>query len=112
MEVKFERENGLLKVLFEGRLDTNTSPQAEENLFEKIDAGEKFLIIDLEQTQYISSAGLRVLFKATKRIKLEQGKLCLCQANQQNLEVLKISGFLTIMNYFPSLTEAMEYHLG
>ena len=70
--------------------------------------GGKKIVIDFAQTSYISSAGLRVLLKTAKTLHQKSGKLALCGANEQILEVLEMSGFLTMMQHHKNLDAAVE----
>ena len=91
------------------RLDTNTSPEVAEMLTEKIQDGEEKVVFDLGRTDYVSSAGLRVILVTAKLLKPRNGKLALCNANDQILEVLEISGFYSIVKHLDSLEEAVEF---
>ena len=68
MEVVEKKQNGICILGLLGRLDSNTSPEFEKKIFEVIEDGTKSVIVDFESLDYISSAGLRVLLKATKHI--------------------------------------------
>ena len=89
-----------------GRLDTNTSPEAEKLITEAIDGGEIKIVVDFTETEYISSAGLRVILKTAKLLKPKNGAVTLCNANEQIEEVLEISGFLGMIMLLDSLDEA------
>jgi anti-anti-sigma factor len=89
------------------QLDTNTSPEAEKLLTAQIDAGETRIVMDFSKTEYISSAGLRVIMKTAMLLKDKDGRIALCNGNEQIYEVLEISGFLDIVNYYSSFEEAV-----
>ena len=91
-----------------GRLDTSNSPEAEQALMEHVEAGELKIVMDFAKTDYISSAGLRVLLKTAKILTQKGGKLALCHANEQIAEVLKISGFTSLIKCLETLDEAIE----
>ena len=91
MEIKKTLTNDLLVVALEGRLDTSSSPELEEVLDSSLD-GVKELVFDLEQLDYLSSAGLRVLLTAQKRMS-RQGTMKLCHLNATVREVLDLTGF-------------------
>ena len=76
-----------------GRLDSNTSPGLEEKILYAIESGSTKLVIDFKDLDYISSAGLRVLNKATKRLKPREGKIILCSLQDYIKEVFEIAGF-------------------
>ena len=51
------------------------------------------MAVDFAELEYLSSAGLRVLLKATKRLKQASGKIVLCDMADYVREVFEISGF-------------------
>lgn len=109
METSFTTIKECLVVAPSARLDTNNSPEVAAKITDKIQDGERKVIFDFNQTDYISSAGLRVILVAAKLLKPADGKLALCNANDQILEVLEISGFHSIVKYFGGLDEATEF---
>ena len=94
-------------VMPDNQLDTNTSPETEKMLTAQLDAGETRIVIDFSKTDYMSSAGLRVILKTASLLQEKGGGFALCNANEQIVEVLEISGFLEIVKYFPSLQDAV-----
>ena len=68
MKIEFNKINSDLNVALDGRLDTVTAPELESFLAKNFD-GVGALTIDCEKLVYISSAGLRVLLAAHKRMK-------------------------------------------
>ena len=95
MEIGIDKKENILKVKLDGRLDTVTSPQLEEKLKEEL-AGIVSLQFDFTGLEYISSAGLRVLLSASKRMK-KQGKMEIYHANEEVMEVFTITGFGDIL---------------
>jgi anti-anti-sigma factor len=69
-------------------------------------AGETKIIFDFSKTDYISSAGLRVILQAAKLVH-KDGKIAICNTNEQVHEVLEISGFLDMIDHFSNLQKAM-----
>ncbi len=84
-----------LTVSLEGRLDTTTAPQLEEELKSSLD-GVTDLVIDIKDTQYISSAGLRVLLSAQK-IMNKQGKMVVKNPSEEVKEIFDVTGFSDIL---------------
>lgn len=80
-----------LVVALEGRLDTTTAPQLEEELKNSLD-GVTELVLDLGALEYISSAGLRVLLSAYKTMR-GQGSMKITNANELVQEVFEVTGF-------------------
>ena len=95
MEIGIDKKENILKVKLDGRLDTVTSPQLEEKLKEEL-AGIVSLQFDFTGLEYISSAGLRVLLSASKRIKKKK-KMEIYHANEEVMEVFTITGFADIL---------------
>ncbi|TFH08800.1 MAG: anti-sigma factor antagonist [Nitrosomonadales bacterium] len=109
MSIIATTKNGVFIAMPDGRLDTNTSPEAEQLIMAAIENGENKIVIDFSKTDYISSSGLRVILKTAKVLKPKNGKAALCNTNKQIHEVLEISGFLGVLKSFDSLDEAMTF---
>ena len=108
MEIS-QRNEGDAKILeVEGRLDSNTSPEFEETLFQAIRNGTQKVVIDCRALAYISSAGLRVILKAAKDMKRSEGQLVLCALQDYVREVFEISGFDSFLPIVPSVDDAMK----
>ena len=78
----------------EGRLDTNTASQLDEALKE-ITGTTKF-IMDFEKLNYISSAGLRVLLIARKKMNAP-GEMKIVNVSETVMEILEVTGFVDIL---------------
>ena len=85
-----------------------TCPRLARSLNALIDEGETRIILDLGQTVHISSAGLRVILKATKNLKTADGKLVLCAMQDYVKEVFEISGFDSFLPIVPTIDEAVK----
>lgn len=79
----------------EGRLDTVTAPDLEKELKASLD-GIKGLVMDFENLEYISSAGLRVLLSAQK-IMMKQGEMKITHVNETIMEIFEVTGFSDIL---------------
>jgi anti-sigma B factor antagonist len=108
MEISVKTTNEVKVLVFAGRLDTLTSPDAQAQLTRLIEGGETKILLNLETLDYISSAGLRVLLAAAKQLKTNDGELRLCNLNEVVREVFVISGFDTILPIAASESEALE----
>ena len=95
MEIKKTLEGEKLTVAISGRLDTTTAPELEEALKESMD-GISELVIDFTETEYISSAGLRVLLTAHKAM-AAKGGMKICNVNEVVQEVFEVTGFADIL---------------
>lgn len=82
--------NGTEAVLkMSGWLDTQSAPELEQAVA-GLDGGIETLILDLEKLEYISSAGLRQIVAAHKKM---NGKLTLRNVQSDIMSVLTMAGF-------------------
>ena len=95
MEIGIEKNGNTLEIKLTDRLDTVTSPQLEEKLKKELE-GVTNLQFDFAELEYISSAGLRVLLTASKKMK-KQGKMEIHNVNEEVMEVFTITGFADIL---------------
>ena len=91
MNIDKKLEGTTLAIALEGRLDTTTSPELEEALAASLD-GVTDLVFDFSKLDHLSSAGLRVLLSAQKRMN-QQGSMKLVHVNDAVKEVFDITGF-------------------
>jgi anti-anti-sigma factor len=96
MKITEEQRGDVLVVRPEGRIDTNTSEELERALAGRIDAGSRRLVVDMGGTDYISSAGLRVLLLTAKKLKGAAGQLVLGGMNPSVRQIFELAGFLSI----------------
>jgi anti-sigma B factor antagonist len=80
------------ELLLSGRLDAVTSEEAEEIFLQMTERFEK-LILNMQELQYISSAGLRVLLKTYMATVKKNGVLELHHVDKMVMEVLEMTGF-------------------
>ena len=95
LNITKNEENTTLTLSLEGRLDTVTAPQLEEEIATSIE-GMTLLVLDFEKLEYISSAGLRVLLSAQKKMK-NQGEMKVVRVNETINEVFEMTGFADIL---------------
>jgi anti-sigma B factor antagonist/stage II sporulation protein AA (anti-sigma F factor antagonist) len=80
-----------------GRLDTSAAPAFERDMVTATQSDSVSLLIDLRELVYVSSAGLRVILMAAKRVRAKGGRIALCGLQPQVAEVFEISGFGAIV---------------
>ena len=90
-----------------GRLDSATSPELERSVIECLEGGCKRLVFDLDSMDYVSSAGLRVILVAGKKLRATQGKLVLSGMREAVRDVFEMSGFLTLFAVTTNLDDAL-----
>ena len=91
MKIEKNQNEKNLVVALEGRLDTTTAPQLEEELKTALNDVTE-LVFDFSKLEYISSAGLRVLLSAYRAIR-GKGKMKITNANELVKEVFEVTGF-------------------
>ena len=95
MNINIEKENGITLMKLEGRLDTTTAPELEKAINNEGDA-LKSLVLDFKGVDYISSAGLRVLLTAQKKMNA-QGQMELNNVSEAVMDIFEMTGFADIL---------------
>ena len=95
MTISKNKDGDSLTLAVEGRLDTITAPELEAVLKEELDGVEE-LTFDFSALDYISSAGLRVLLSAQKRMNA-QGSMKVTGVNEIIMEIFEVTGFTEIL---------------
>ena len=93
IEIKTSAETTVLEIV--GRLDTTTAPTLDRTICENI-PDAKHLVLDLKGLEYISSAGLRVLLAAQKRMQ-KIGSMKVINVCESVMEVFEMTGFADIL---------------
>ena len=110
MEITTRTQQDVTLVAFAGQLDSNTSPAAQLAIDGILASGGRKLVVDFTALDYISSAGLRVLLGAAKRLRGGGGGggLRLFGLNESVREVFQISGFSTILTVCATEADALK----
>ena len=95
LNIKKESNETELTVALEGRLDTTTAPEFENEIKESL-SDVKELVLDLSNLEYISSAGLRVLLSTQKKMNT-QGSMVVRNAREEVKEIFEVTGFADIL---------------
>lgn len=95
MTINIIKNSDATVIEIEGRLDTVTAPALDKAINEDV-AGAKNLVLDLKALEYISSAGLRVLLSAQKKMQ-KVGSLKLVGVCDEVMEVFEMTGFADIL---------------
>ena len=95
MNIEVKRNAEETTLIVAGRLDTTTAPALEKIINEDIE-GTTSLILELSALEYISSAGLRVLLGAQKKMQ-KIGSMILKNVREDVMDVLEMTGFADIL---------------
>jgi len=91
-----------------GRVDSSTAPQLAKALDEITDAGRFKIILDLEQVDFMSSAGLRVLISTQKTCKRNnRGEVALAAVPKRIHDALDLAGFIPLFKFFDNALDAV-----
>jgi anti-anti-sigma factor len=92
-----EARHGDVQVLApEGRIDTTTAGTLEARLGPLLAGAKPRIVIDFSAVEYISSAGLRILLIAAKRVQGTGGGLVLCGMGDAVRQVFRLAGFVPL----------------
>ena len=95
MQINQNQSAEKLTLTIVGRIDTTTAPSLE-TMINSMDTGVKDLVLDMKGVEYISSAGLRVLLAAQKKMS-KIGTLKLTDVCDAVMEVFEMTGFADIL---------------
>ena len=95
MNIEMKRNAEVTTIEITGRLDTTTAPVLDKTINEDIE-GTKDLILDMKGLEYISSAGLRVLLSAQKKM-MKIGAMKVVNVCESVMEVVEMTGFADIL---------------
>ena len=95
MNINIENTNGSTVMTLSGRLDTTTAPELEKAINNEGDE-LKNLVLDFKGVDYISSAGLRVLLTAQKKMNV-QGHMELTNVSEAVMDIFEMTGFADIL---------------
>lgn len=98
MDIKLINRGATGELIFVGRLDANSAPEAEEIVKQMIERFDK-IVLNMEQLDYISSAGLRVIKIIHMGMKKKNGELILTKVQKMVMEVFEMVGFAGLLKF-------------
>jgi len=101
-------ETPIQKVRISGYLDSSTFPQLQEHLNNLMKQGNLHYLLDLEDLDYISSAGLGVLMGILREVREKDGDLKIVNMSEKIERVFYLLGFSRLMKVYGSEEEALE----
>ncbi len=100
--------NDIKIMIVDSKIDASSAKETENLLIGLVEEGNKKIICDFSQTDYVSSAGLRVFLLAAKRVKQVSGKLILFSLKERVLEVFETAGLVKLFQISSSEEEALK----
>lgn len=108
MEILENKKGSVNIISLGGRLDAFSSSDVETKLNALIGTGEVQLVVNLDNLEYISSSGLRVLLATLKKVRKNQGDIRLACLKPYIKEVFDISGFTQLFKIFDNEETATD----
>lgn len=108
MNIKSERNKGILVVAPQGRLDAFEAASLGKELEALIQEADAYLILDMGSVAYLSSGGIRVLLSTHKKLSGKKGRMCLCYVKGYLAEVLKMVGMEGVFTYYNVVDDAVN----
>ena len=107
MIIETHAKDDVTIVQFKGKLDTNTTPDAETKLMAIVNDGCGKILVDFQKLDFVSSAGLRILLVTAKKLGTTGGSLRVCGLNETVRDIFDISGFSTLLKVFDNEQDAL-----
>ncbi len=108
VEIHIEKIGGKVVLRIEGRLDAVTCPVVERKIESLLEEKHIHLLLDFNEVEYMSSAGLRFLLSSTKKIKHLQGSFILFSISEEVLKIIKMAGFERVLFICRDEKEALQ----
>lgn len=107
--MKIERldQDGITIFIFDGRLDTTSSPLIDQHFSAAFGEGTRKFVWDFEKLTYISSDGLRSILHSLKRLGSE-GQLVISGPKPMVMDLFDISGFKSLLTILPDRAGAIK----
>ena len=107
--IAIDEDNSVARVSLVGALNSDTAPTFEQRLQTTVDEGYSLTVLDMKDLDYISSAGLRVIFKAAKQAKAAGNRLAAANRKPHIDKVFEILKALPDMAVFANDQELDDY---
>ena len=110
LKVEYEQKAADVFIIhLQGSLNSNTYPLFEEPLNKILKQKPRIIVMDMEQLDYLSSAGIRIILKSRDALKKNDGKIVFMRLQPQIRKVFDIINALPTMQVFKSIRELDDY---
>lgn len=109
LQISLEEIEDRLVLRIDGRLDATSSPILERKLASLIEEKYLYLLLDFTEVEYLSSAGMRILLSASKKLKEKKGFLLVFSANEDVAEIIRMAGFEKVLHLCSTEKDALQY---
>ena len=108
MELTHVKEGENLIITIKGRLDAATAPVADDAFKKIMEEDCPRILFNLNDLEYLSSGGLRVILGVSKALRRKEGKLVLCSLHQFVREIFEVSGFDSLIPVQDTVESGIE----
>lgn len=108
LNITIDEINFIKVVRIAGRIDATSTPVLDKKINALLDEKQQLILIDFEKVDYLSSAGMRLLLSATKKLKTRGGQLVFCNMSEEVMEIIKMAGFERILTICSTEREALK----
>jgi len=108
VDLKVEKREGVVVLFIKGRLDAVTAGDLEAKFTELIQGGNGNIVVSMEELEYISSAGLRVVLLVAKKLHTAGRKFEFAALSGNVKDVFDISGFYSLFKIYDTLDQALS----
>ncbi|MCP4137357.1 MAG: STAS domain-containing protein [bacterium] len=91
-----------------GNLDAETAPKFNEKLTGEIKKGAMKVLVNMENLEYIASAGLGVLISANETLKKKNGDIKISAMNDKIKKIFKLLGFTNLFKVYDTDEKALD----
>ena len=109
MEIKEENKQGYVTLTPVGEIDANSSVDLDEKMEELIGDGRLQIHVNMEETNYISSAGLGVFVSRLDELNVLKGKLVLSSLQENVKDVFELLGLTQLITIVEDDSEVATY---
>lgn len=107
MEINVKSSGQVTLVEMAGDIDSNTAPQAQEQILPLVQPAAKILL-DMSGVEYMSSAGLRMLLSMYRQVSRQNGSIVLVGLAEEIKDTMSVTGFLNFFTIRDTVDEGLK----
>ncbi len=108
-DIEITNDNDFQIINIKGYLDAHTTPELESRLQKLLSENRYKWVINLNNLDYIASAGLGVFMEFVESLRNQAGDLVFCCANEKIYKIFDLLGFPMIFKFYSTTEEAMQF---
>ena len=108
MKIETRKVDDVLVIDMSGRLDSRSSGEAGDRIVHIVQGDDRQILLNLQNVDYVSSAGLRIILLGSKLLQGNQGELKICCIEEGVKRVLEMSGFDSLIRMYDTEAEALS----